>query len=402
MATLFLALIYASFVSLGLPDAVLGAAWPVMGPELAVPDGYAGLASMVVAGGTVASSLLSDRLLGRFGTGRVTAASVGLTAAALLGYAVAPGFGWILVLAVPLGLGAGAVDAGLNHFVALHYGARHMNWLHCFWGLGAMLGPLVLAGVLETPGGWRTGYGILSAAQWALAVLLALTLPLWKRFGDDGGPARTAAPRPSPGRVLGRPGALAQLLAYFFYCAIEGTTGLWAASYLVRGRGVAAAVAAGWVSVYYLGITGGRFLSGCATRWCSTDSLIRLGEGLAMGGMALLALPLPVGVCPVGLCLIGLGYAPVYPGLMHQTPRRFGEDVSQTMIGMQMACAYLGSTLTPPLFGAMASALDVRALPWFLLCGAALLTVCGERVVRKTRRPAEVLLEKDGRTRYTG
>ncbi|WP_367924780.1 sugar MFS transporter [uncultured Ruthenibacterium sp.] len=231
MATVFLALIYASFVSLGLPDAVLGAAWPVMGKELAVPDGYAGLLSMTVAGGTVVSSLLADRLLSRFGTGRVTAASVALTAAALLGYCFAPGFFWLVVLAVPLGLGAGAVDAGLNNFVALHYGARHMNWLHCFWGLGAMLGPLVLTGVVEKPGGWRIGYGIVSGLQWVLVAVLAATLPLWNRFEHRPAPSEQA-PRPVVGTVVHLPGAAQQILAYFFYCSIEATAGLWAASWL--------------------------------------------------------------------------------------------------------------------------------------------------------------------------
>ena len=390
MATIFLALIYASFISLGLPDAVLGAAWPVMGKELAVPDGYAGLASMVVAAGTVVSSLLADRMLSRFGTGRVTAVSVGMTAAALLGYSCAPSFGWLLVLALPLGLGAGAVDTGLNNFVALHYQARHMNWLHCFWGLGAMLGPLVLAGVLEKPGGWRTGYGILSGMQWVLVAILVLTLPLWKRFGDSG-PARQAARRPGAGSVVRRPGAAAQMMSYFFYCTIESTTALWTATWLVDCRGVGVSTAAAWVSLYYLGITGGRFLSGCVTRWCSTNTLISLGEGVCMTGMAALVLPLPVWVCPVALVLIGLGYAPVYPGMMHETPRRFGEDCSQAMIGLQMASAYLGSTLMPPLFGVLAGVVSVGLLPWFLLAGAALLTLCGERTIRSTRH-----IEKGG------
>lgn len=391
MAAFFVALIYASFVSLGLPDAVLGAAWPVMGKELAVPDGYAGFLSMTVAGGTVVSSLLAGRVLYRFGTGRVTAFSVALTAAALLGYSLAPGFGWLLALAVPLGLGAGAVDTGLNNFVALHYSARHMNWLHCFWGLGAMLGPLVLAGVLEKPGGWRTGYGILSGLQWALVAVLVLTLPLWKRF-EQGDSRQEDAPRPVPGAVLHLPGAPEQILSYFFYCAIESTTGLWAASWMVSARGVAAATAAGWVSVYYLGITAGRFLSGCVTRWLSTGTLIRLGEGLCMAGMVLLAAG-PAEVCPAGLLLIGLGFAPVYPGLMHETPRRFGPVHSQSMIGLQMAGAYLGSTLVPPLFGALAARTGVGLLPLFLLAGALLLTVCGERAAR---RSAIHVLDEEG------
>ena len=378
-----MALIYASFVSLGLPDAVLGAAWPVMGKELAVPDGYAGLLSMTVAGGTVVSSLLADRLLSRFGTGRVTAASVALTAAALLGYCFAPGFFWLVVLAVPLGLGAGAVDAGLNNFVALHYGARHMNWLHCFWGLGAMLGPLVLTGVVEKPGGWRIGYGIVSGLQWVLVAVLAATLPLWNRFEHRPAPSEQA-PRPVVGTVVHLPGAAQQILAYFFYCSIEATAGLWAASWMVSARGVAAATAAGWVSMYYLGITAGRFLSGCVTRRFSTLTLIRLGEGVCMAGMLVLAFG-PAFLCPVGLGLVGLGFAPVYPGLMHETPRRFGPVYSQSMIGLQMAGAYLGSTLMPPVFGALAARVGVAFLPWFLLAGALLLTICGEQAVRRSR-----------------
>lgn len=253
-----------------------------------------------------------------------------------------------------------------------------------------MLGPLVLAGVLEKAGGWRTGYGILSGMQWVLAAVLVLTLPLWKRFGDSG-PARQAARRPGAGSVVRRPGAAAQMMSYFFYCTIESTTGLWTATWLVDCRGVGVSTAAAWVSLYYLGITGGRFLSGCVTRWCSTNTLIRLGEGVCMTGMAALVLPLPVWVCPVALVLIGLGYAPVYPGMMHETPRRFGEDCSQAMIGLQMASAYLGSTLMPPLFGVLAGVVSVGLLPWFLLAGAALLTLCGERTIRSTRH-----IEKEG------
>lgn len=391
MAAFFVAIIYASFISLGLPDAVLGAAWPVMGKELAVPDGYAGLLSMTAAGGTVLSSLLADRVLYRFGTGRVTAFSVALTAAALLGHSLAPSFGWLLVLAAPLGLGAGAVDTGLNNFVALHYSARHMNWLHCFWGVGAMLGPLVLAGVLEKPGGWRTGYGILSGLQWALVAVLVLTLPLWKRF-ERGPVQQERAPRPVPGAVLRLPGAPEQMLSYFFYCAIESTTGLWVASWMVSARGVAAATAAGWVSLYYLGITAGRFLSGCVTRWMSTGTLIRLGEGMCMAGMVGLIFG-PVWLCPAALALVGLGYAPVYPGLMHETPRRFGPMYSQSMIGMEMAGGYLGATLMPPLFGVLAAGTGVGLLPWFLLTGALLLTICGERAVR---RSAVNVLDEEG------
>ena len=353
MAAFFLCMIYAAFISLGLPDSLLGAAWPAMQPALGVPLDSAGVLSMIVAGGTVVASLSADRMLHRFGTGRVTLVSVTMTACALLGYALAPGFWWLALAAVPMGLGAGAVDAGLNNFVALHYEARHMSWLHCFWGVGATLGPVILSLFLGGKHGWRGGYGAVCAIQFCLVAVLAVTLPMWDRYEDRAALRAEAAAAKQAGKkqsTLNIPGVKGALATFFFYCAIEAAAGLWGASYLVEARGLSAEAAARGVSLYFLGITLGRFLSGFAS--------------MRMAAMAVL----------------GLGFAPVYPSMIHETPYRFGAERSQAVIGLQMACAYVGTTFMPALFGVLAARLGIGLLPAFLLAGVAGMLLCAERV----------------------
>jgi fucose permease len=380
MATLLLVLIYAAFISLGLPDALLGAAWPVMQPELAAPYSYAGLVQMLISGGTILSSVLASRLLGRFGTGRVTAVSVSFTAVALVGFALAPSFWWLLPAAIPLGLGAGAVDAGLNAYVASHYESRHMSWLHSFWGVGALSGPLAISALLTRGQSWRSGYGAIAVLQVLLVLILIVALPLWDKvpsrgLGDTVGDRTPHKPLFFPLKLRGVGLALA---AFFFYCGVETTMGLWGGSFLFKVKGLAPAACATWVSLYYAGITLGRLLTGFATYRLSNDTLIRWGIGAILGGVILMLLPLPLPLVLAAFVLVGLGCAPVFPCMLHQTPVRFGSANAQAVMGFQMAVAYVGSTLLPPLFGFLASATSLALLPWFLAGSTAVLLLTSE------------------------
>lgn len=390
MATFFLCMIYAAFISLGLPDSLLGAAWPAMQPALGVPLDSAGVLSMIVAGGTVVASLSADRMLHRFGTGRVTLVSVTMTACALLGYALAPGFWWLALAAVPMGLGAGAVDAGLNNFVALHYEARHMSWLHCFWGVGAAVSPYIMGYSLTGGYGWNSGYRAVSIVQLILTAALFISLPLWKRK-DLEKTQEEAPPAPlSLSQAVKIKGVPLILVTFFAYCALEQTTGLWASSYLVQARNIHADTAAGFASLFFLGITFGRFLCGFFAEKLGDKLLIRIGIFAAIAGAGLIGLPVPFdGLALAGLIVIGLGCAPIYPSIIHSTPFNFGRENSQSIIGIQMACAYVGTTLMPPLFGWLASGIGIGLYPFYLLFFAVLMLVMSERLNRTVNRPMQ-------------
>ncbi|GAB6090597.1 MFS transporter [Spirochaeta dissipatitropha] len=366
MATLLLILIYIAFISLGLPDALLGAGWPVMQPELNVPYGFAGIAQMLIAGGTIVSSLLSGSVIKRFGTGKVTAVSVGLTAVALLGYAAAPSFIWMLVFAIPLGLGAGAVDAGLNGYVANHYESRHMSWLHSFWGVGAMSGPLVLSVFLRSGNSWRSGYLAVGSFQVVLVLILIAAVPLWDKVKalktDD--TEHHSMSMLAAMKIRGVPSAL---LVFMFYCGIEASMGLWGGSFLYLVKGLDPARAAVWVSFFYGSITAGRFLTGFLTYRFSNNTMIGGGTLIIIAGVILMLLPLPLHLSLAGFLLTGFGCAPIFPCMIHETPVRFGSSNSQAVIGFQMASAYIGTTLLPPLFGFVSSFTGMVLLPVFIL-----------------------------------
>ena len=389
--TRLLIVIYFSFISLGLPDSLLGSAWPTMRADLAVPVSYAGIVSMVISFGTVFSSLMSARMIRRLGTGVVTAVSVGMTAAALIGYSFSDSFLPLCILSVPLGLGAGSVDAALNNFVALHYEARHMNWLHCFWGVGATAGPVVMSLCLARNGGWQAGYGIIGMVQCALFLVLIFSLPLWKRAASteetrENGEKIAALPLKALLRI---PNSGVVLLSFFCYCALETTTGLWGGSYAAERYRVSSGTAAFWTSLYYLGITAGRLVSGFVSIRLGNRQLIRAGQGCALAGILLLLLPLPVWKLPAGLCLIGMGCAPIYPGMLHETPNTFGSGASQAMMGVQMAVAYIGSTFMPPLFGFIAGRAGIFLFPAYLLVLTAVMAVCTEKTgIRMKKKTA--------------
>ena len=366
--TTLLVLIYIAFISLGLPDAVLGSAWPSMFTGFGVPVSSAGIISMIVSGGTIVSSLNSARLIRRFGTGLVTLVSVGLTAFALLGMSFAGSFSVMCLLAVPLGLGAGSVDSALNSFVALHYKAAHMSWLHSFWGVGASLGPVIMSWALlrrgALLGGWQGGYRAIGLLQTLLVAALVFSLPLWKAANGRQGEDREKQAKPlSLAQVLRLPKAIYALAAFFFYCSLESTVGLWSASYLVFYRGIAEDTAAGWVALYFAGITIGRMLGGFLSLKVPQRKMIYLG--LCVISLGILSLLLPYGgTALAGLFLIGFGCAPIFPGMLHETPRTFGEENSQSLIGVQMAGAYLGTTMIPPAFGLIGAALGYGLMPF--------------------------------------
>ena len=368
MLHLLLAVIYLSFISLGLPDAVLGAAWPTIYQGFGVPLSYSGVVACIISVGTVISSLQSDRLTRRFGAGVVTAASVAMTALALFGFSASNSFGALCVWAVPYGLGAGSVDAALNNYVALHFASRHLSWLHCMWGVGASIGPYIMGAVLTRGLGWHTGYRLIGGIQLVLTIVIFLSLPLWKKQvkGSDAAPEVCARPL-TLRQILQIPGVKPVLVMFFCYCALEQTAGLWASSYLVLYKGIAPETAAGFASLFYIGITAGRALCGFLTLRFNDAQMIRMGLcGIAIGIAALL-LPLGQAATLVGLIVVGLGCAPVYPSVIHATPEYFGADRSQAIIGVQMASAYVGNCVMPPLFGFIANHTTVAVYPFYLL-----------------------------------
>ena len=385
MFQLLLAIIYLAFISLGLPDSMLGAAWPEMYVEFGVPLSCAGILSALIAAGTIVSSLQSDRLTLRLGTGKVTAISVAMTAAALFGFSITHNF-WLLCLwAIPYGLGGGSVDASLNNYVALHYKSRHMSWLHCMWGVGAATGPYIMGYALTSGHGWNSGYRIISIMQIVLTVILFLSLPLWKKrttvIEETGEKRKPMALKD----VLKIKGAKEVLVCFFCYCTIEQTAGLWASSYLSLYKGVPVETAASFGAMFFIGITVGRAISGFLTIKLTDIKMIRLGQTLILLGIIIMFLPLNAYASLAGLIMIGLGCAPIYPCVIHSTPAHFGEDKSQAVIGVQMAFAYTGTLCMPPLFGVIANTITVALLPIYLIILLILMVVMHEALCRKTK-----------------
>lgn len=391
MANLLLAVIYLSFISLGLPDSLLGSAWPSMYVQFNVPVSCAGIISMIISLGTIVSSLQSYRLTTWLGAGKVTAFSVAITAAALFGFSVSNSFWMLCLWAIPYGLGAGGVDAALNNFVALHYASRHMSWLHCMWGVGASLGPRIMSWALAGGQEWNGGYRAISMLQIGLTLILFLSLPLWNQSSRPGSQENEEAQADSQPQALSLkdiiriPGAREVMITFFCYCALEQTAGLWASSYLVLHNGLSPETAAGYASMFFIGITAGRAVSGFLTLKLSDHQMIRLGQGIIGLGVLTLILPLGSGAALGGLILIGLGCAPIYPSIIHSTPENFGAKNSQAMLGIQMASAYVGTCLMPPLFGVLANQISASLLPFYLLAVLAVMAVMHTRLVAKTR-----------------
>ncbi len=383
MFHLLLVIIYLSFISLGLPDGMLGAAWPTMYPEFDVPVSYAGFLAMFISAQTVISSLLSDRLTKKFGAGKVTAVSVAMTMIALFGFSVSTSMWHLFLWAIPYGLGGGSVDASLNNYVALHYESRHMSWLHCMWGVGATVGPYIMSFALVNGQGWNLGYRYVGMLQIVLTIILICSLPLWKNPQDAINGATEVVDDKSLTlkEIIHIPGAKEIMIVFFGYCALEQTAGLWASSYMVLHRGISAETAASYASLFYLGITVGRAISGFVTMKLNDRSMIRLGLGVVTLGILVLLIPTSVDVVSlVGLVLVGLGCAPIYPCVIHSTPDYFGADKSQAVIGVQMASAYVGSCVAPPVFGWIANHVSIVWYPVYLMLALVMMFVLHERL----------------------
>lgn len=386
MYQLLLVVIYLAFISLGLPDSLLGSAWPSMYGQLHVPISYGGIISMVIAGGTIVSSLQSDRLTKKLGTGKVTAISVAITATALFGFYFSHSFALLLLWSVPYGLGAGSVDASLNNYVALHYKSRHMSWLHCMWGVGATMGPYIMGYALTRQMGWNSGYGMIGLLQVGLTVILIFSLPLWKKHAPMVQNAdQKAQSKPLAFKeILKIRGAKEVMLCFFCYCALEQTTSLWASSYLSLAKKIPVQTAASYAAMFFMGITIGRALSGFLTIKFSDVQMIRMGEAIIALGLIVMVLPFGQNVTFVGLICIGLGCAPIYPCIIHSTPSHFGADRSQAIIGVQMASAYIGTCIMPPIFGMIANDISISLFPLYLILLLLLMCFMHELLVKET------------------
>lgn len=401
MTQLLLAIIYLAFISLGLPDSLLGSAWPTMYQQFGVPISYAGIISMIISAGTIVSSLQSDRLTKKLGTGKVTAISVAATAVALFGFSFSHSFWALCLWAIPYGLGAGSVDASLNNYVALHYESRHMSWLHCMWGVGATAGPYIMGIALSMGQGWNMGYRYIGIIQVVLTAVLVFSLPLWKGrkspienlqnaemeqlLENASEKADTTAEKAlSLREILKIAGAKEVMLCFFCYCALEQTAGLWASSYLTLHKGVSSETAAIFASLFYIGITVGRAISGFITMKLNDTQMVRLGQSIIVLGIMAMVLPGSNVLALAGLILIGLGCAPIYPCVIHSTPAHFGADKSQAIIGVQMAFAYIGILAMPPLFGVLASRISVALLPYYLFAILVVMVIMHELLTKKT------------------
>lgn len=384
MYSFLLALIYLAFISLGLPDSLLGAGWPVMHTELGVSVSFMGIISMVISGGTIVSSLLSDKLTHKFGTRAVTLTSVLLTVAALFGFSFSGSFSMLIIFAVPYGLGAGAIDAALNNYVALHYKAKHMSWLHCFWGVGAIISPFIMSFALKNLN-WNSGYRIVGFIQLAIALLLLVTLPVWKINKTE---STADTKRVGLTAALKIKGVPFLLIGFFAYCAAEATAMYWASTYFTEVKGISGDRAASFAALFYIGITLGRFASGFITERLGDRRMILLGTGILACGIMILLIPVQSYVTAFAAFLvIGFGCAPIYPCIIHSTPANFGAENSGAIIGIQMASAYVGSTFIPPLFGLFGNAVGFSVMPVYLLAFFALMIIMTEATFRITGKP---------------
>ena len=424
MFSILLLMIYLAFVSLGLPDALLGSAWPIMYQEFAVPVSYSGTVFMIICGGTILSSLNSEKLNRHFGTGKITAISVFLTAIALFGFSISHSFLMLCLFAIPYGLGAGSVDAALNHYVALHYSSRHMSWLHCMWGLGASVGPYIMGFVLQRGEPWNRGYLIVSIIQFTLAIILFCSLSLWKKNQEEltenaastakqedsqqnefrqnesqlescSEEAKKQEPLPSGvpkqkalslKEVFAIPGAKESLASFYGYCALEQTVGLWAGSFMVLALGMEEKLAASYVALFYFGITFGRFLSGFFTMKWKDEQMVLGGSAIVFFGIFLLFTPWSKALVLPALILIGLGCAPVYPSVIHSTPYNFGVEHSSALIGAQMAAAYVGTLIMPPLFGVLGRSFSMKLFPYYSMFLLLFMVFTYRRMLQVTKK----------------
>ena len=398
-----LAIIYFAFISLGLPDTVLGIAWPYMRVEFAKPLAAAGILTILGTIFTATSSILSGHVLNRFGTGRVTAVSCLMTATGLLGYSIAPSFLWLLPCIPLLGFGAGAIDCGLNFYIAANYSSRHMNWLHCCWGIGATFGPAIMTALIAGGSGWRSGYRTISIIQFTLSIVLFLAIGLWDRVkgerrnaeseNDSVKDAETDTLTPEAVERRRNRAIRLQIGIYAIYTSCEFLVGLWAFSLLTKERGIDAVTAGTWVSLYYAALTVARFANGFIVDRLGNRFMIKTGLIVALAGACLFAFRFffpsaPACIELVGLILLGAGFGPIYPCMTHETARRFRADTAQKVMGYQTGAANLGGAGFPALVGLIAGKTSLEILPFTLglfVAATLAMTIALDRATAKGR-----------------
>lgn len=390
MATLLLIAIYISYIGLGIPDSLLGAAWPAIYTEFGLPVSGAGYVTMLISVCTAISSLVSARLVNRFSTRSITAASTALTAVALLGISFSPNIYWLCLFAIPMGFGAGAIDSTLNNYVALNYSATQMNFLHCFYGIGVSVSPYLMSLALRRSNMWRMGYRVAFYIQFAIMVIAFVTLPLWNKVKENRAEEEVFTPVTlSYKEMVKMPSVVMVWLCFMTSCAIESLCTTWGSTFLVNSKGMSADAAAEVVTLYYVGLTLGRFCSGLFARRIKPWGLIKIGEGIVLISIIMLMLPLPPSVAGISLFVTGFGIGPVFPNFTHLTPVNFGKEISQSIIGSQMALTYVSIMLTPVLFGEAAEKFSTDVFPYFALAVFALLvfsTALLIRILKKENR----------------
>ncbi len=384
MTLLLLIIIYLAFISLGLPDSLLGVSWPAIRSDWGLPLDAAGIISIVTIGFTVLSSLLNGKITSRISTGKLTFISCLMTGSALLAISFSPSFIVMILLSIPLGFGAGSVDAGLNNYVASHFKSHHMNWLHSFWGVGATLGPVIMGAYL-LKSTWRDGYQTIAVFQLILAAVLLISLPLWRMHKGTVAKEHDPENMKADPDVLRKKGLIFSIATFLFYVAAEMSVGLWGASYLVQIRGLDISEAARWIALYFGGITLGRMIAGFISFKLNNRQMIRLGLLISLTGAIMILLPLPKPLLMAAFVMVGLGFAPIFPAMIHETPVRFGRNNSGTIIGFQMAASYSGSAIIPPLFGVFGRAFGMEIFPPYLLLMIVAVLVASELVTQKTR-----------------
>lgn len=368
MTTILLVFIFIIFIGLGLPDSLLGSAWPAIYPDLGLPVSFANFITVIVSLGTVTASAFSSKLINRFGTGKITAISTLFTAAALLGFSFSGSMLWFCLLALPLGTGAGAIDAALNNYVAVHYSSTQMSFLHCFYGVGVALSPYIMSFALSLDNDWRLGYRIVAFIQFAIAAVAFVSLPLWNKAKTAEKQRENFTPRTLSLKEMAKmPAVRTAWIMFFSTCALEFTCGTWGCTYLVSSEGMSEAAAAKFITFYYLGITAGRFISGIIAKKLKAEKIVYSGYTVVGVALILLLLPLSASVKGVALFLIGFGNGPTFPNLTYVTPINFGKEVSQSIIGTQMAACNIGILIMPPVFGFIAQYASVNAFPYYLL-----------------------------------
>lgn len=385
MTVVLLVVIYISFIGLGIPDSLFGAAWPAIYTEMNIPVSWANFVTILISAGTIVSSLFSAKLINYLGTAKITAVSTTITAVALYGFSCSTNIIWMCIFSIPLGLGAGAIDTSLNNYVALHYKAVHMNFLHCFYGIGVSLSPFLMSLALSD-NSWRSGYKTVFLFQLCIAILTIISIPLWEKVQHSSKTISTENGRTVVfSKLLKNKKIRMSCMSFFGSCGLEYTCGVWGSTFLVISRGIPADTAAFLITFYYVGMALGRFLSGILSISINSTRIIKLGQAITLAAIIIIILPFPAYISGIALFMIGLGNGPVFPNMLHLTPENFGKDLSQSVMGVQMAASYFGIMLSPALFGLISQNISVSLFPYYLLIMFAIMLVGGNYLLNKKK-----------------